>query len=623
MINYPAIIDILESGHYADKTGCLERFTDFHHETLTNCSGTGASLFLKTLACFLDKSIDAKEVFMSKEISKSIVFDREINSHTVIYLDFSDFNADSYEEAKEYVRRKMSDVYKHFYTYFEGDNNHQYDYRRREEVLDIIERHPSDKVLECSLRDLMLQFREYETFNKDRKLALLIDNLVLLETVAEAKGYSKEMKAFLEAYVVNDVYKYCDVFLQIGNARESKGLFSCFDRYISYGHFCVSASDVRMRYPEMAVKEEERYNFFYLPFVPQKHDWARIIAEGRAWVEQEKHEEEQRHIEYAREEKERYAGALSPSVPLFSPNMGIRKKTLDKLLRRYGELNNLLKEIYQKFAPQFSSDVIYAYFQNLNEKKAIITDPRKYKSDIEALTDVWQDKWCKASTNGSTSHWVQVICAQKDDPWESPAKPENIKVYACIDDEKAEMTFIESLKHLISHAEHTFGAKIATCCRADQMCYWVYANDYKHLESFFRPYFSEMKTPLPFVAYKGRLGISRDFPGWDDSHNATQAHIISDYMKTVNSVKQVDLEDMYNNYIAKWNADIEVEDDYGSFKRESVLSLVVILDSLDAILGKTSLSEESLLLSGDKRLWHILADSRCWSDVNERWKEKK
>lgn len=619
MINYTAVIDILNSEHYADKTGFFERFTDFHHETLTNCSGIGTSLFLKTLACFLDKSIDTREVFLSKEISQSTVFDREINSHTVIYLDFSDFNADCYEEAKEYIRRKMSDVYKHFYNYFEGDSSHRYDYRRREEVLDIIEQHSSDTVLACSLRDLMLQFRGYETFNKERKLALLIDNLVLLETVAEAKGFSKEMKAFLKAYIVNDVYKYCDVFLQIGDVRESREMFSCFDRYISYGYFCVSASDVRMRYPEMTVKEKERYDFCFIPFVPQKHDWVSLIAEGRAWIEQEKHEEEQRRMEHARKEKERYAGALSPSVPPLSPNMGIRSKKLDRLMPRYGELNTLLKEIYQKFTPQFSYDAIYAYFQNLNEKKPIITATRRYKSEIETLTDAWQNKWCKASTNGSTSHWVQVICAQKDDPWGSPAKPENIKVYACIEDEKAEMTFIESLKHLISHAEHTFGAKIATYSRADQMCYWLSANDYKHLDSFFRSYFSEMKTPLPFVAYKGCLGISRDFPGWDDSHNATQAHIISDYMKTLNRVEQVDLEDMYNNYIAKWNADIEDEDDYGSFKRESVLSLVVILDSLDAILGKTALSEESLLLSGDKSLWHILAGSQCWSDVNERW----
>ena len=355
MINYTAVIDILKSEHFADKTGLFERFTDFHHETLTNCSGTGASLFLKTLACFLDRSIDTREAFLGKEIAKSTVFEREINSHAVIYLDFSDFNADSYEEAREYIRRKMSDVYKQFYKYFEEDDNHQYNYQRSEAVLDIIERHPSDKVLECSLRDLMLQLRGYETFKKDCKLALLIDNLVLLETVAEAKGYSEEMKTFLKAYIVNDVYKYCD---------------------------------------------------------------------------------------------------------------------------------------------------------------------------------------------------------------------------------------------------------------------------HKHLESFFRPYFSEMKTPLPFVAYKGCLGISRDFPGFDDSHNATQAHIISDYMKTVKRMEQVDLQDMYNNYIAKWNEDIEEEDEHRSFKRESVLSLVVILDSLDAILGKTSLSEESFLLSGDNRTWHILANSQCWNDVNERWKEK-
>ena len=130
-----------------------------------------------------------------------------------------------------------------------------------------------------------------------------------------------------------------------------------------------------------------------------------------------------------------------------------------------------------------------------------------------------------------------------------------------------------------------------------------------------------MVRSMPFVAYKGMLGISREFPGADDSHNATQSNIIADYLKTVSNVDGVDLENMYNHYIAKWNADIYEEPNYRCFKRNTALSFIVLIDTLDAILNEKEVTEESILLSGDSRIWHTLADSYCWADVNEKWKE--
>ena len=121
---------------------------------------------------------------------------------------------------------------------------------------------------------------------------------------------------------------------------------------------------------------------------------------------------------------------------------------------------------------------------------------------------------------------------------------------------------------------------------------------------------------MPFVAYKGKLGISKDFPGTDDSHNLAQAHIISDYFSTVNVVGSVDLEDMYNNYIAKWNADKYEEGSWG-FKSSSALSFVVIMDTLDAILDGAEINKRSSLLNPERRIWRILAQSKCWADVNE------
>ena len=101
-----------------------------------------------------------------------------------------------------------------------------------------------------------------------------------------------------------------------------------------------------------------------------------------------------------------------------------------------------------------------------------------------------------------------------------------------------------------------------------------------------------------------------------------QADIIFDYFRSVNDIEQLDLEDMYNNYISKWNAIIE-DDSLCGFKDCSALSFVVILDTLDAILGKRPINHNSFLMAGDGQFWRILADSRCWADVNTRLQKRR
>ena len=151
------------------------------------------------------------------------------------------------------------------------------------------------------------------------------------------------------------------------------------------------------------------------------------------------------------------------------------------------------------------------------------------------------------------------------------------------------------------------------------MCYWLSIDDFKHLEEFYSQYSKHMKRSLPFVAYKGMLGISKDFPGVDPSHNSLMASIISDYLKTIKRLEDINLEDMYNNYISKWNADIYEDNSIFGFKNNSVLSLIVILDSLDAILNQEDIMANSILLLDNREFWYTLSHCHCWADVNERW----
>ena len=179
----------------------------------------------------------------------------------------------------------------------------------------------------------------------------------------------------------------------------------------------------------------------------------------------------------------------------------------------------------------------------------------------------------------------------------------------------AQGVFTDSIRYLLKNAKQMFAAKMAVYERVDQLCYWLDLEDLPCLERYFEPLFGDLEMSMPFVAYKGKLGISKDFPGTDDSHNLTQAHIISDYFSAVSDVGNVDLEDMFNNYIAKWNADIYEEESLG-FKSSSALSFVVIMDTLDALLDGDEINERSSLLVSERGIWRILAQSKCWADVN-------
>jgi len=614
MINHESIIEILRSNEYVDKSGCFAAFIPGCYETLQNCSGTGSSLFIKTLACFLDNAVDTKDIFLNLRIGQDNDLLEMANRYRVLYLDFSDFKAHDYEEAISYLRRKMSMEYKYFYNELANKESYLYSWRSYNETLDIIEGTASDHVLQQSLHKIMLQLRGFETTKNEMKLAVLIDNMVQLETVAAKYGYSKDMDEFLKEFIVEDVYKYCDIFLQISDIEEDTpdSWFHSI-QYMVHRYFSVPLTNVRERFLEMIVDRSDQIPFHYDALEPDTANWSLRIADGRKTVMEAKEEEERCRQEHICQEKARYAIDLLPTTPRFSPNMGMRVKHLDKSLPRYEVLNTCLRELYMKASPIFDTDNLYAIMQKIDYNIRNVKDVKKMENDLMQLSSQ-HPFWKDASVNTSGGHWVQVTYRRKtEEPWKSPATPENIKVYAYVGDGTAQSVFIDSIRYLLAHAKQVFAAKLAVIERADQMCYWINPEDYPCIERFFEPLSESLEVSMPFVAYKGKLGISKDFPGTDASHNLAQAHILSDYFKTISGVDEVDLEDMYNNYIAKWNADIYEENPWG-FKGHSALSFVVILDTLDAILKGGGIDGNSSLLSNEGKVWRTLAQSRCWAD---------
>ena len=622
MVNYSAVINIIKSEKYIDKSDCFEHFWGLKHVTLENCAHTGSSLFLKTFACFLDERLNATNVFQQMRVGKTTDFSKEINSYRVLYLDFSDFNARNYDEANRYIKAKMADAYKDFHSLFDYSGSRIGSYQAFEDALDIIGGTASEQVLQRSLYNLVLQLRGCVSQKNDTKLAVLIDNMVSLETISRKYGYQAEMDKFLSSFIVKDVYDYCDVFLQIGDPAEEGSSWIFRDRYLTYCNFCTLFSDIHNDRHRKLIVDKEQQNHFDIPgYISEAFDWDAYIANGRKKIQQAKKEieqERQRRILY---EKQKYAIELSPDIPRFSQNMGIRKKIIEKTSPGYQQFNALLVGIYNKFKPSFDAESIYEFFQGFNKNVRIVRNTNRIKDVLEKLT-TGNPKWEEDAHVSVWGGWVQTTFFSKDsNRLDFPACSKNIKVYAYFSHADIQEIFIDSLRYLLDHAVETFAAKLASFNRNDQMCYWLSPDDFRHLEEFYRPYAGNMEKRLPFVAYRGKLGISKDFPGSDISHNFKQSHIIADYFQTVTDAQAINLEDMYNNYIAKWNADIYEEGDYGTFKSESALSFIVIMDTLDAILGKTEINDDSALLSKDSKLWNILSASHCWEDVNERWNQ--
>ena len=49
----------------------------------------------------------------------------------------------------------------------------------------------------------------------------------------------------------------------------------------------------------------------------------------------------------------------------------------------------------------------------------------------------------------------------------------------------------------------------------------------------------------------------------------------------------------------------------------TVFSFVMILDTLDCLLGKQTITDKILEYFGNEEIWEMFRHCRCWADVNE------
>ena len=177
--------------------------------------------------------------------------------------------------------------------------------------------------------------------------------------------------------------------------------------------------------------------------------------------------------------------------------------------------------------------------------------------------------------------------------------------------------YSDAIRFLAENGKHFFHAKLAKKKRLDHLCFWVTREDFFPFEEFIKTREQDLISPLPFVAYRGKMGIGREMASWR-SQNAVQAEMISSYLQTIEESSQIDLSEMYTLFVAAWNGDLPKDHPMTkAFKEANAQELIVSLESLAVILGGEKIGDDHLLLNEDENLWGMIKCSKNWYELGE------
>ncbi len=95
-------------------------------------------------------------------------------------------------------------------------------------------------------------------------------------------------------------------------------------------------------------------------------------------------------------------------------------------------------------------------------------------------------------------------------------------------------------------------------------------------------------------------------------------------MHGIHSQDEIDVLDMYQKYVKAWNGDADGRSPFSrAFKQRNAQEFVILLETLDVLLGNATITDDHILLNGDSELWHNLGWSRNWYEFGGVQKQKK
>ena len=195
-----------------------------------------------------------------------------------------------------------------------------------------------------------------------------------------------------------------------------------------------------------------------------------------------------------------------------------------------------------------------------------------------------------------------------------------IKVYVSLRDiSKLSKVFCETVRLLLAYSDNRFHAKVSRVKRKDSMCFWVSRHAFHILKSHFSECSDVIGGAMPFIAYCGRLGISRELATFD-SHNSEQALLISSYFNSLEKEEDVSLSRMYDLLIKAWNQEIPADHPVmKAFQYTRAQTVLLLLDTMDVITGKTVLDNNHLFLQENGYIWRALGQASSWTQAERKY----
>ncbi len=574
------------------------------------------------------------------------------DKHFIVSLDFSDYSGKSYDVWLTYIRKKLSDLYVSLYDKVEDELRA---YRTMESYINIVEGISGEDELRTSL-DCMIRYLRWGNWNDEFFLRplVIIDEVSRPVLYGAEYGYVDEIKNFMHYYLEIDHYELTagiittsyspanvDVnydFRYIRNVpvNEIEPLNSICalngidltatrkDRYCIGGirYFDIDVS-LKACFKSMALEEGNRGPTGEDYKISFSEELSEFVREKRQWIQKAK--EAEAETNRVRKERERieYAENLASDVVIPSHFAGVRNLNISAGNRdRHEALNTILKDIFDKYGNDVDSREVYYYIQgisgcssNRKEISNTLRDILEYAESKKCFYHCWIDV--------DDSFWAKFDL-QRDETKVGMGDLALVKVYMSVADPSEVLhIFDDAVRYLIDKGRHLFHAKISKRNRKDHICLWISREDFFLLEQYVQKYGDALEKPLDFVAYRGNLGVSRELYSWN-SHNGIQSKLISIYLSGVKARDDIDVIDMYAQYVKAWNGELDDDNAFSKeFKKGNAQELIILLESLNTILGNACLDSDNILLSGDGGLWNMLGQSKNWHDVSDEWRRKE
>lgn len=347
------------------------------------------------------------------------------------------------------------------------------------------------------------------------------------------------------------------------------------------------------------------------------------IEEKKEWLLQKGIQEKIEREKSIRRHFEDYAAPLPPDVILSTPFAGIRVLPQLPHNAQYNHLTAVVKNLYDVYKED-PQQRLYEIMQEVNEEHNLRLNAQELL-EWNALEETARDRWLSVDTKDYTDSYWYYVKAMKDSR-HYEIGPMYIKVTISVSGCRPGGIFIAAVRELLENGEHEFQAKLTKYERRESMVFWLKNSEFFLLEACMKQYDDYLIQRLPFAAYRGKLGVSRDLYGVG-SHHSVQGELLENYFKLIKERDEISIENMYQYLLDSWNDVLPGKDGKDLFSRTPYVTwdaqmLVILLESLFVILGERKITDEHIFLNNEKLVWHALGNGRCWKEVGEIWRNE-